>query len=200
VALFTVLGLSRQYGDVRALSHGRDYYGRLCGVSAGVENTPFLFWCRNDAPNTGVPAGIDVLAPSCVATCPITASDQFTIPCLIQEKHRKQLIPGGAFGNQETMQIEVEESVVYTAPYPTSPRGGRFCMPKDGNLRLSVLQDWNALHPFGRMTRMVYAGTLGHVYWIFLIVTVTAILLGYIYLYALKYCSKNLPNIFLVGA
>merc|ERR1719183_1536182 len=49
IVMLTILCWALQHGDVRRLTHGTDYYGRICGVSAGVENQPWLYWCRGDA-------------------------------------------------------------------------------------------------------------------------------------------------------
>jgi len=196
ITLFTLMMMSRWYGDVSALTHGRDYYGRICGISAGVENQPWLYWCRDDPVSVGIPAKLNMIYPSCVAACPVSSNVSVPIPCLREAQVAPGLIPGGQFGNVKTQEVRMQESLVQTAPYPTTPRGGRFCMPTDGKLRLSLLDDWNALHPFGRIMRMVNAGTLGMVGWIFFIVTLTAIILGYFFFFCIKNCPKTLTMIF----
>merc|ERR1719162_2264810 len=69
VTLLTLMMMSRWYGNVEALTHGRDYYGRICGIDAGVENMPWLYWCRYDPASTGAPASLQMMYPSCVAAC-----------------------------------------------------------------------------------------------------------------------------------
>merc|ERR1740117_201255 len=197
--LITLMMMSRWYGNVAALTHGRDYYGRVCGVSAGVENMPWLYWCRSDPASTGVPTSLQMTYPSCVAACPSSVNVSVMIPCLRDAEVAPGLIPGGQFGNVKTQEVRMQESLVYTAPYPTSPRGGRFCVPTDDTLRPSVLEDWNALHPFGRIMRNVNAGTLGNLSWIFLIVTIVAVVLGYFF-FCIKNCPKTLTIIFVYPA
>jgi len=198
--LITLMMMSRWYGNVAALTHGRDYYGRVCGVSAGVENMPWLYWCRSDPASTGVPTSLQMTYPSCVAACPSSVNVSVMIPCLRDAEVAPGLIPGGQFGNVKTQEVRMQESLVYTAPYPTSPRGGRFCVPTDDTLRLSVLEDWNALHPFGRIMRNVNAGTLGNLSWIFLIVTIVAVVLGYFFYFCIKNCPKTITIIFVYPA
>jgi len=193
--LLTLLSMSHWYGDVNALTHGRDYYGRICGVSAGVENMPWLYWCRDDAPASGLPAALQMTYPSCVAACPASYNSN-PVACLRKAATVPSVIPGGQFGNVQTQIIKMQESLVYTAPYPTWGRGGRFCMPTDEGLRNSLLTSWEALHPAGRIMRMVNAGTLGHMTWLFFITTVLAVASGYFFLFCIKHCPKSLANLF----
>jgi hypothetical protein len=198
ILLLTCLGLSRWHGNIDALTRGRDYYGRVCGSDNGVENLPWLFWCRDDAPNTGTPQNLNLVYPSCVATCPARGGNSsIPIACLARFKAPvKSNIPGGQFGNVATETVALRESVIYTVPYATKARGGRFCMPSDINLQNVLLGSWNALHPFGRIMRSVTVGTLSNLYWIFLLNTIISIAAGYFFLFSMQYCSKSLPKIF----
>jgi hypothetical protein len=73
-------------------------------------------------------------------------------------------------------------------------------MPQDGALSYSLLNSWDALHPLGRTMRNVNAGTLGHLSWIFFIVALTAILLGYFFTFSIKMCPRTLTLMFVYPA
>jgi len=200
ILLLTLLNMSWWYGDVTALTHGRDYYGRICGVSAGVENMPWLYWCRDDAPSTLAPAALQMSYPSCVAACPASLSETIKIPCLRKAATVETSIEGGQFGNVKTQMVTMQESLISTAPYPTFGRGGRFCIPKDLTLRDTLLADPVALHPGGRIMRMVMAGTLGNLSWLFFVTTIIATGFGYFFFWAIKYCPKALTKILVYPA
>lgn len=203
VCLLTMMQLSRWYGNVDALTHGRDYYGRICGVSQGVENMPWLFWCRDDAPSALVPTKLQLINPSCVSSCPPSTNSSTLVPCLRTAQSQQSTVTnsGGVqvqqFGNEITQEIEMQESIIYTVPYATRPRGGRFCIPQDADLERSVLESWDALHPLGFIMRQVTAGTLGHLEWLFFIATIVAIGLGYFFFFCIKHCPKTLTTIFI---
>ena len=36
-------------GDLRRLSHGFDYQGRLCGVDESVSGLPYLYYCSENS-------------------------------------------------------------------------------------------------------------------------------------------------------
>jgi len=200
VCLATMMNMARWHGNVAALTHGRDYYGRVCGVDTGVENMPWLYWCRSDAPSSLPPSGIQLTNPSCVAACPISTNSSVEIPCLRQAESKQMMIQNQQFGNELTQEIEMQESIIYTKPYATRPRGGRFCIPTDPSLESSLLTSWEALNPLGPLMLHVNAGTLGHLEWIFFIVALVAILLGYFFFFCIKHCPKTVTTIFVLPA
>lgn len=198
VCLATMMTMARWHGNVNALTHGRDYYGRVCGVDTGVENMPWLYWCRNDAPSSLPPSGIQLTYPSCVAACPISVNSSVEIPCLRTAESKTLMLQNQQFGNELTQEIDMQESIIYTAPYSTRPRGGRFCIPTDPALEETLLSSWDALHPLGPLMLHVNAGTLGHLEWIFFVVTIVAIVLGYFFFFCIKHCPKTMTNLFII--
>jgi hypothetical protein len=90
IAAVTMIINSSIHGNTGRLNHGVDYYGRTCGADPGVENEPFLFWCRKfvktgntylQADNEGVPAEVDINHPICVQACPTNGLSKLT--CLV---------------------------------------------------------------------------------------------------------------------
>lgn len=197
----TFLTASWHHGNVGRLTHGVDFYGRTCGVDAGVENAPFLYWCRQDPESVGVPTVVDLDRPSCVAYCPETETPTSTpVQCLLRDKHDKQELTQQQLGNVRTMVFEMQESIVETAPYVTHPRGGRYCIPKDPKLEDIVLNDNRALGPLSARRWLTMLGTLSHVYWVLLLSAVLTSILGYTFLYGIRYCPRSLAYPFVIPA
>jgi len=199
IIALTLLGVAAQHGNRGRLTHGTDYYGRVCGVDAGVENMPFLFWCRKDAPSgAAVPADIDLDSPSCVPYCPNSNSPTVLIPCLRKAVSSFDEIPGGQFGNVKTMVVKTQESLVQTIPYPTTPRGGRYCIPHDAALAEKVLESPKALGPFSSNRLLNMVGTLGHLYWLLAAASILSVLLGYAFIFCIKHCPYTIAKVFLL--
>mmetsp|Transcript_10909 Transcript_10909/g.20504 ORF Transcript_10909/g.20504 Transcript_10909/m.20504 type:complete len:810 (-) Transcript_10909:254-2683(-) len=204
IIMITVRASVGGRGNPARLSHGTDYFGRICGVDNGVENMPFLFWCRKDAPPAEgqwpeTPAAIDLQYPSCVVSCP-TSAQSLDIACLLPSlPSDPQKLGGGQFGNVETLQVTLSESIVLTAPYATEARGGRFCVPKDQALKDTVMNDNTlGLGPESRYRLNVTIGTLHHLYFWLFISMLTSSVLSMFYYYSMKHCPKAVATVFLV--
>uniref|UniRef100_A0A7S1SBE7 Uncharacterized protein n=1 Tax=Alexandrium catenella TaxID=2925 RepID=A0A7S1SBE7_ALECA len=136
-----------RYSDVRRLTRGMDYQARLCGVDEGVEDKPYLFWCRNNPAEWAAPSSLDLWNPSCVKECPNINGSHSPVACLYPEQKyicssedgAKCKIPGGQFGNVINFHVQSQQSIVYTNPYNTWPVGGRYCMPVNKTLRETIL-------------------------------------------------------------
>jgi len=206
---FTLVFNAHQHGDIGRLTHGTDYYGRTCGVDSGVENMPYLFWCRADATTTGTPASLNLDFPSCVPFCP--GGDPkggvmaVQVPCLQKNTHQVSQVTKQQFGNTRTMVFQFQESIVNTAPYATTPRGGRYCMPRDTKLAEVIESDNRALGVFSSNRVLTTLGTLGHLYWLLAICCVVSCLCGYAFMYAIKFFPKSIvypftvPGVLLFG-
>merc|ERR1719171_1828437 len=152
-----------QEGNAQRLTHGFDFYGRLCGVDEGVELTPYLYFCSKSSENSMglLPQMIDLNSATCVAECPNTTS--MTLPCLQDEDHKTAPVTGGQFGTVETIEMVSSQSIVEVPTYPSKPFGGLFCVPRNmGNQSLqdSVLQGplggtQKALNSIGSLRRAV---------------------------------------------
>jgi len=191
----TLVFNAHRHGNMGRLTHGVDYYGRVCGVDPGVENMPFLFWCRADPESTLTPTSLDLDRPSCVPYCPASNNMSVTIPCLLKNKHQSSQVPGAQFGNVKTLVFEMQESIVQTAPYATTPRGGRYCIPDPKvapDLNALVLSDNRALGTFSTNRFLTVLGTLGHLWWLLAICCLTSCFLGYAFNYSIKTCPRSI--------
>jgi hypothetical protein len=199
IGMTTLLVNAYIHGNYGRLTNGVDYYGRTCGHDAGVENKPFLYWCRElmqtagqfqVTGNTGnEPKTLDLDNPICIETCPI--NDQMLYNCIAPTINSSRYIGGGQLGNVKTQVIMIRESKVKVNSYPTRIRGGRYCMPMDETLREQVISPWGrALGPFSPRRILVAIGTIYNCWWLFFLVFILSIFLGYGYLYAIKFCPK----------
>jgi len=171
----------RPYGDPARLNHGFDSAGRLCGVDADVEDKKFLFWCRDEPEKTGVPDGLNLNNPSCVASCPSETSKN--IACLFMGQTVQQTIPGGQFGNVQTFHAQSQQSIMDTAPYDTEPFGGFYCMPKNETLKAFV-QDGDGTFegPLNWRVRLVHKiGVFENAWGVLFLSSLLAVALGYVY-------------------
>mmetsp|Transcript_24349 Transcript_24349/g.54249 ORF Transcript_24349/g.54249 Transcript_24349/m.54249 type:complete len:627 (-) Transcript_24349:224-2104(-) len=60
-------------GDIRKVYHGIDKEGRICGVDAGVEELPYIYWCAAMKPGMPITDWTSIMGfsePVCVKTCP----------------------------------------------------------------------------------------------------------------------------------
>lgn len=79
--LIYIINYAYEVGDVRRLSHGFNYKGRLCGVDPGYEDRPLLYFCPSGMAIPGtdppVPSSLDLIHPICVSECPVSAAQSF---------------------------------------------------------------------------------------------------------------------------
>jgi len=145
----------RAYSDVRRLSHGFDYQARLCGVDDGVEERPFLFWCRDDPSQKdfAVASTLNLQHPVCVEECPRQEGASQLGPSQVECMMRPQgqgpapeykiqpvpNIPGGQFGNKENFFVMFREETVYAATYDSHLLSGRYCVPSNETLKADIL-------------------------------------------------------------
>eukprot|EP00392_Amoebophrya_sp_AT5.2_P003378 g3383.t1 len=76
-----ILQYSSEVGDVRRLSHGFNYKGKLCGVDPGYEDRPYLYFCPDGIPIPGtdppIPSSLDLEHPICVSACPTSTAQSY---------------------------------------------------------------------------------------------------------------------------
>eukprot|EP00437_Effrenium_voratum_P069254 CAMPEP_0181503844 /NCGR_PEP_ID=MMETSP1110-20121109/57159_1 /TAXON_ID=174948 /ORGANISM="Symbiodinium sp., Strain CCMP421" /LENGTH=861 /DNA_ID=CAMNT_0023632625 /DNA_START=122 /DNA_END=2707 /DNA_ORIENTATION=+ len=144
----------RAYSDVRRLTHGMDFEARLCGVDDGVEEKPFVFWCRDDPSerefNT-TPATLNLKHPVCIQECPrLSAGSQLgpnQVECLMRAQGNGPAyaiepvpnIPGGQLGSVQNYFLMFREETVYSTTYDSELLAGRYCVPKNEALKAEVL-------------------------------------------------------------
>jgi len=86
IFMCSVVMSSKWKGNLDRLNHGMDYHGRICGADIGVENSPYVFWCRADPLETGTPTGLNLDHPICVPSCPDKSGVSLT--CLTEIQHK----------------------------------------------------------------------------------------------------------------
>jgi len=186
-------------GNPKRLTHGFDFGGKLCGVDAGVEASPFLYYCPNSVVGS-IPLGLNLKAPVCVSKCP--TGDSETVTCLSQTAPAVQ--PATSVNPNQT--VVLTQGVVQMQTYATKPILGLYCIPDLVKLN-AIAQASGVATPVGLRDSMfsssgpvgnymakaqqavgslqrcksLLAGTLGF-----------AFILGYVYLFLLKRCARPL--------
>mmetsp|Transcript_30124 Transcript_30124/g.86236 ORF Transcript_30124/g.86236 Transcript_30124/m.86236 type:complete len:889 (-) Transcript_30124:147-2813(-) len=188
----------RQWSDIRRLTHGHDYTGRLCGVDEDVTDKPFLYWCRTNWTETGsVPTTLNLDYPSCVKTCP-TADGKVvpSIRCLFNLTYNEMSLtpkPGSGvepFGTIATYHLQFQQSEAETPPYDTEPFGGRFCTPVDQTMKEKV-----ETGPLRHVRFFVSVGSLQDPWLVLFQASLISIVLGYVYVFLIFEC----PRIFTIS-
>jgi hypothetical protein len=183
----------RPYADVRRLSRGMDYAARLCGVDAGVEDKPFIYWCGSKPGIPGTPKGLDLKNPSCVSKCP-KEGGQEAVPCLYphdtmrcdSRTDSKCQLPTNQFGNLDSIHVLSQQSIVESVPYGTVPLGGRYCVPTDENLKTIVYH--GPLNPLNRAVKA--PGSFKSPWGCLFLVSMLSVALGVAYVYLIKVAAK----------
>lgn len=198
----------RQWSDVQRLTHGMDFKARLCGVDPGVEDKPFVFWCRyNVTEEARDPAGIDLWNPSCIEECPngnyskwlrgveclypqldqLCTSDEMSVDRSTGKMVKNPCkIPTGQFGNVGMYHVQSQQSIVITKPYDTVTFGGKYCLPQKNTLRKQILHG-----PVNLAVRLHNSvGSFGRCWGVLFMATCLAIMLGYLYVLLMKTCEK----------
>lgn len=221
VFLFYVLGMmilinvcktstirDKPWSDLRRLTHGHDYAGRLCGVDDEVASKPYLIWCRTKwDEKTATPSALNLPWPTCISRCPKVdevVDNKTTVTCLFNHTVNVMSLPGttagaGAanmpplpFGVLETYHLQVQQSEAETPLYNTTLFGGRFCVPEDVEMREQVV------HGPLRLLRMyISAGSLQDPWVLIFQVTILAMVFSAVYVYMVFMCPRILVPIVL---
>lgn len=182
-------------GDPRRLTHGIDYYGRLCGVDAGVEKTPYLYYCGSKYSASGFPRQIDLESPSCVDRCPNTTAEY--IPCIMpmETKTIPSMGPGQMSATNpkadviETIQEVSVQSIASVSAYPSRPIGGLYCIPDFKN---TTLEEEVAHGPLGGMHQILTAiGSFRRGWPVLLGACLLAIILSFVYIRCLTSATSD---------
>jgi len=188
--MVVTIGCGLKWGNPKRLTHGTNWKGELCGIDAAVVDAKFMMFCGSPerTGNPAFPKYINAGSTACVAACPTDGSTP--ISCLMPAYHNFTSYQGGMIGNipnSETLQVTLTQSVTKQDSYPTEEWGGRFCLPSSAN---PALRDMIINGPWGRAYRPTLAvGGLMDAWPLFLGTIVLALLLGYLYLFALSRCA-----------
>lgn len=186
-------------GNPKRLTHGFDSGGKLCGVDAGVEASPFLYYCPNAVVGS-IPLGLNLKAPVCVSKCP--TGDSETVTCLSQTAPVVQ--PATAANPNQT--VVLSQGVVQMKTYATKPILGLYCIPDMVKLNAIAqasgvatpvgLRDsmFNSSGPIGNygVKAQQAVGSLQRCKSLLGGTLVFAFILGYAYLFLLKRCARPL--------
>jgi len=222
VALLIFLGVvksesydGRAYSDVRRLTHGMDYQARLCGVDDGVQDKPFIFFCRTSATENEFwtyPTTINLNHPVCVQECPNVGHGEDnktdvpdSVECLLPEYGvgpNGQIepypgIPGGQLGNVANYFMIFWQKTAYTTPYNSTARDGRYCLPTEPTLQDAIFT--GPLNHWERLYRSV--GSFQDCWEPIFVATIVAIVVCFPYVYiigSLKNSGKYLITFTLV--
>jgi len=116
---------ARGHGDIRKLTSGMDWQGRLCGLDAGVETKPFLYWCQEGDVADASPKDIQTDFPICVSSCP--ADTGATVMCPQQPDEHKHIEPLQDGGTVTV--LTVTQATKNLTTYPTRLIGYTYCVP-----------------------------------------------------------------------
>jgi hypothetical protein len=190
VALGVVMGYGFANGDPRKLHHGIQWDKKICGVDAGVELMPYLYYCAPTVTNAvggivsavtgdhsaqGSLMGITLDHGVCVQACPVLQTPAQTLPS----------------GNVA--------SVFAPASVPQCVAAGGDAVPYDTKLALNLCVP-NAIHEnaanavtsgtsslTSRIIKTVDSAYKG--IWIYVLIFFVSIILGYAYMCFLKACA-----------
>mmetsp|Transcript_99399 Transcript_99399/g.207061 ORF Transcript_99399/g.207061 Transcript_99399/m.207061 type:complete len:866 (-) Transcript_99399:179-2776(-) len=198
----------QSWSDIRRLTHGHDYAGRLCGVDAEVADRPFLYFCRTRWSEYGPEATqLNLEYPSCVSHCPTAANGTdgtaHSIKCLfnltfnemsITPKPDEEENSVEPFGTLATFHVQFQQSEAETNPYDTIPFSGRFCVPKNESVRQQVVQG-----PLRYQRPFSVVGSLQDCWLVLGEAAVISIALGYVYLFLIFKMTRIFTVTFLYG-
>jgi len=189
-------GYGQTNGNIAKMYHGINSTNGICGVSAGVEDKPLLYWCANlvagvptvttDAA-TGVqttvtsasyPSLTDASPPVCVAACPGDTTLTATIDAATLAT------------------IPVPECAVFgtgVTGYKTVNIFDRYCLPDVA--QYPALADNLDSVSSGQMgskasEAMTSMQSVGNAWVVLVVVFVAAVIMGYAYLVLLKCCAE----------
>mmetsp|Transcript_42055 Transcript_42055/g.98011 ORF Transcript_42055/g.98011 Transcript_42055/m.98011 type:complete len:855 (-) Transcript_42055:224-2788(-) len=200
----------RDYSDVRRLTHGMDFEARLCGVDDGVQDKPYVFWCRDDAAevefNT-VPSQLNLKHPVCIEDCPstsVTTPQTRKVECLMRaqgngENYAIQPVPmqGGPLGSVQNYFLMFREQTVYTTTYDSQLLAGRYCVPTNEALKADVLHG-----PLGLAASLQKGiGSFQDCWIVVFLAVVVAVVLSFVYVWivvSLKDAAVNIVSFILV--
>lgn len=180
-------------GNFYRLTHAYQWDGKLCGVSDGVENEPYLFYCRaaepiTDAGPKAFPSALDYESKTCVSECP--TSKDVIVNCLMKSHtFFNASVHNCPNGNcsvvLESLRVEMVQSVLPEPAYESELYRSRYCVPAGSGgeeLREKLIDEHFANFP--RTKR--FAASIKHGWPVVLGAVLVSLLLGRLYLYLLK--------------
>jgi len=197
LAMMIIVGVADSRGDRSRLTRGFDYQARLCGYDVGVEDKPYLFWCRSFEESTSAenpPKALNIKDATCVKECPTAKkpSSFSQVSCLRDTISRGFEEQGGPAGVERSYLIHAEQSKALTWPYDTELFAGRYCMPVSIPLRAELLSPKGPVNLAHRAVNGF--GSFQHypVWLVLLFACFIAVILSFIYIFLIRYAGKYL--------
>lgn len=176
--MFYTTSIALANGDPRRLSHGFDYQGRLCGVSAPVSNKTLLYW----------PDASRMDLTLCVEECPGATAKRVDIlrETVVSQDHRRP---------KATTEILRQDVTLMT--YPSKEVGGRYCLPLGSTPELAHLsRSILAQQEHSLMALMMNSfRDICNAWSILLFMLPVSMAVGYAYVLLLRFCARNVLNI-----
>jgi len=172
-AFFVLLSWASVHGNTNKLNHGIDKDGRICGVSPGVEDKPFMYYCPLKLIAIERELEVDLKKPVCVAACPTGSFDPYTNTSVV------------------TPYTVAECEGTIQPAYLTEPVQKRFCLPSKAFSNTAFRTFSNSLSDFWQQLSEDRFGTR-HCWPVLLLVLVAATALGYAYLFLLRAVAQGL--------
>ncbi|CAK9066177.1 unnamed protein product [Durusdinium trenchii] len=144
----TLWATIKEGAHIQRLIHPVDYAGRMCGISPGVQDKPFIYVCgKASAGFEGdYPSQLDLHSKTCVAACPSLGGDVACIGRPLVTPKALDCQDNGCVVNgiqvRKTVTWQISQAVTYQKAYPTDEFRGMICAPKweaPNDLRSQVL-------------------------------------------------------------
>eukprot|EP00929_Paragymnodinium_shiwhaense_P112383 TRINITY_DN8063_c0_g1_i1.p1 TRINITY_DN8063_c0_g1~~TRINITY_DN8063_c0_g1_i1.p1 ORF type:complete len:666 (+),score=156.02 TRINITY_DN8063_c0_g1_i1:114-2111(+) len=202
VPFFYIANYAREEGDIRKITHGYDFLGRLCGVDYEIdpvtgENVTLgevLYWCPKSA-DTWVPSmtsvsanmlgtSLDTMHPICVHECPgkeaVAAAN--TTRCFQGSETEK-----GTPSADGTFKAETTYYFAQVAVYESSAFAGRYCFPKADTFRKSMLEAFES-NPAAKW--LISLTSVWNARWALAMSALLAFVLGFAYLFVIDWFAR----------
>mmetsp|Transcript_130095 Transcript_130095/g.324335 ORF Transcript_130095/g.324335 Transcript_130095/m.324335 type:complete len:656 (+) Transcript_130095:81-2048(+) len=183
ICFLVIFGIGLTTGNVEKFAHGLDSQGRICGVSQGVEDLPYMYFCPkdfslgnvsslarlnllSDVPFVNMSLQVDAKSPVCLKQCPMGA-------------------------NATDVALQSISSCAVEGAYSTTPVLTWYCLPDNSKLAQYAIK-------LDAKVDLVQMETQGHFFgvqnsWpVLLLIIFVATALGYVYLFLLRALAKGL--------
>mmetsp|Transcript_110382 Transcript_110382/g.263069 ORF Transcript_110382/g.263069 Transcript_110382/m.263069 type:complete len:622 (-) Transcript_110382:158-2023(-) len=171
--LGVLYGYGVTHGELGKLYHGIDYQGRICGLEGpeGVPGKPYLFWCMNSA-MTAADVSLNLKDPVCVSSCPGVPS----------------ALGGSLYAPVPECKLVSASQQINS--YKTMIIMNRYCFPDSSGLLKNAANSLESGLLSQHTERLMEQLSSIPAAWpVLLIAFFLAVLLGYMYLVALRHCT-----------
>lgn len=178
VLLVHIFNEAREVGNVDKITHGFNWAGEICGVDDDVSDKPFLYWCKSGQ-------------STCVEGC-----DLDTVACPQTAKIEKHTTDNG--GGDSTVQFVVTQKIAQEDFAESTAIFNAYCLPqKDQELAMQALKGTTGGGTAQTLILSMHEVLDSQAF--FVVVTIAALIVSYIYLYLMtKIIQPLLYAMFLI--